>query len=155
MMDDLESKLQQIKSLGYKIKLDTNGTRPDLVKRFAQLGLVDHFAIDIKNSKAKYAETVGLKQIDLKPIEDTVRFLLSSEVSYEFRTTLMQEFHDEHSLLEIGDWIAGAKRYYLQRYIDSENCIAHGFHTVDKQTAENYAKTLSNKIEAVELRGYD
>ncbi len=155
LMDDLEEKLRQIKALGYKVKLDTNGTRPDLIKRFTDLALVDHFAIDIKNSKANYAKTIGLKTMDLKPVEETVRFLLSSDLSYEFRTTLMEEFHDEQSIMEIGDWIAGAERYYLQRYIDSDNCIAHGFHMVSKGQAENFAKSLSNKIKSVELRGYD
>lgn len=155
LMGDLESKLKQIKALGYKIKLDSNGTRPDLIKRFFELGLVDHFAIDIKNSKARYAETIGLKQINLSSIEETVDFLLASDCSYEFRTTLIEEFHDENSILEIGKWIAGAKRYYLQRYIDSPNCIAHGFHMVSKEKAEKYAETLRKTINVVELRGYD
>ncbi len=155
LMGDLESKLKQIKALGYKIKLDSNGTRPDLIKRFFELGLVDHFAIDIKNSKARYAETIGLKQINLSSIEETVDFLLASDCSYEFRTTLMEEFHDENSIVEIGKWIAGAKRYYLQCYIDSPNCIAHGFHMVSKEKAEKYAKTLRKTINVVELRGYD
>lgn len=155
LVDDLESKLRQIKSLGYKIKLDTNGTRPDLIKCFFDQGLVDHFAIDIKNSKARYAETIGLKQIDLTSIEETVRFLLASDCSYEFRTTLIEEFHDENSIAEIGEWIAGAKRYYLQRYIDSPNCIEHGFHMVSKEKAEKYAKSLQNIVKTVELRGYD
>ena len=155
LMPDLEEKLRQIKQLGYKIKLDTNGTNPNLIKRLSKEGLVDHFAMDIKNSKAKYAATSGLKSLDLSPIEESISFLLKSGVSYEFRTTLIEEFHSEKDILEIGKWISGAERYYLQRYVDSENCIAHGLHMASKEKAEKYKKNLAKTIRNVDLRGYD
>ena len=155
LMPDLEQKLRQIKQLGYKIKLDTNGTNPNLIKRLSKEGLVDHFAMDIKNSKAKYAATSGLKSLDLSPIEESISFLLKSGVSYEFTTTLIEEFHSETDILAIGKWISGAERYYLQRYVDSENCIAHGLHMVSKEKAEEYKKNLAKTIRNVDLRGYD
>lgn len=154
-MPDLSNKLSQIKELGYKVKLDTNGTNPTLLKRLCGQGLVDHFAMDIKNSPRKYAETCGLKRFSLENVSESISFLMSCGVSYEFRTTLIQEFHSEEDILEIGKWISGAERYYLQRYIDSDNCISHGLHMVPKSVANQYKENLAKTIKIVDLRGYD
>jgi pyruvate formate lyase activating enzyme len=155
LMEGLEEKLQQIKSLGYLIKLDTNGTNPDLLKRLYERRLVDHFAMDIKNSKEKYAITAGLENFNTAKVEDSVSFLMNSGCSYEFRTTVMDEFHDEESFRDIARWLDGAKRYYLQRYVDSPNCIKGGFHELSKNKAEEFALLLRQHIEFVALRGYD
>ncbi len=155
LMNDLKDKLIQIKELGYKVKLDTNGTNPDLLKEFYREGLVDYFAMDIKNSKEKYARTAGLNKINIAKIEDSVSFLMSSGCRYEFRTTIMEEFHDEQSFVSIGEWLSGAERYFLQRYVDSDNCIKRGFHMVKKEEAERYAQLLRDSIKTVDLRGYD
>ena len=155
LMDDLAQKLAQIKELGYLVKLDTNGTNPDLLKELYREGLVDYFAMDIKNSKEKYAETAGLCKINLAKIEDSVSFLLTSGCRYEFRTTIMEEFHNEESFRSIAEWLSGAERYFLQRYVDSENCIKRGLHMIKKEEAEKYLKLLRGSIKTVELRGYD
>ena len=155
LMDDLIEKLVQIKELGYLVKLDTNGTNPDLLKELYQRNLVDYFAMDIKNSKEKYAETAGLEKINPAKLEDSVSFLMSSGCRYEFRTTIMEEFHDEESFAAIGEWLSGAERYFLQRYVDSENCIKRGMHMIKKEEAEHYAELLRRSIKRVELRGYD
>ena len=155
LMGDLIEKLVQIKELGYLVKLDTNGTNPDLLKELYQRNLVDYFAMDIKNSKEKYAETAGLEKINPAKLEDSVSFLMSSGCRYEFRTTIMEEFHDEESFAAIGEWLSGAERYFLQRYVDSENCIKRGMHMIKKEEAEHYAELLRRSIKRVELRGYD
>ena len=155
LMEGLKEKLRQIKELGYLVKLDTNGTNPDLLKEFHREGLVDYFAMDIKNSKRKYAETAGLEKIDLAKIEDSVSYLIHSGCRYEFRTTIMEEYHDEESFREIGEWLDDAERYFLQRYVDSENCIKRGLHMVSKKDAEKYLGVLRKNIKTVELRGYD
>ena len=155
LMGDLIEKLVQIKELGYLVKLDTNGTNPDLLKELYQRNLVDYFAMDIKNSKGKYAETAGLEKINPAKLEDSVSFLMSSGCRYEFRTTIMEEFHDEESFAAIGEWLSGAERYFLQRYVDSENCIKRGMHMIKKEEAEHYAELLRRSIKRVELRGYD
>ncbi len=155
LMDDLVEKLVQIKELGYLVKLDTNGTNPDLLKELYRRKLVDYFAMDIKNSKEKYAETAGLEKINPAKLEDSVSFLMNSGCRYEFRTTIMEEFHDEESFAAIGEWLSGAERYFLQRYVDSENCIKRGMHTIKKEEAEHYAELLRRSIKSVELRGYD
>ena len=155
LMDDLKEKLIQIKELGYQVKLDTNGTNPDLLKELYEEKLVDYFAMDIKNSKEKYAETAGLSKINIAKLEDSVSFLMNSGCHYEFRTTIMEEFHNEESFLSIASWLSGAERYFLQRYVDSENCIKRGLHMVSKEKAEGYVSLLRHSIKCVELRGYD
>ena len=147
--------LRIIKELGYKIKLDSNGCNSSLIKEAVSKGLVDFIAMDIKNSKAKYPQTIGLKNFDLAPIEESVSFLLSNRIPYEFRTTLIDEFHTEEDILEIKQWIKGANRYFLQCYIDSENCIEHGFHPVSFEKAKHFVALLENSFGKVALRGYE
>lgn len=155
LMNDLKEKLSDIKSLGYKVKLDTNGVHPNILRELADAKLVDYFAMDIKNSPKKYGMTIGLPNFDITPILSSIDFLLHSGVDYEFRTTLVEEFHDEEDIREIKELIAGAKRYYLQRYIDNENCIVHGLHEVSVGKALGFLDILKPSIGAVALRGYD
>ena len=153
LMPDLEEKMRAIKALGYLIKLDSNGFRPNVLKRLVGEGLVDYVAMDIKNSKAKYSFTAGT-EVRLEDIEESVRFLMGCGIGYEFRTTMMEEFHDYGDMESIGSWIAGAKRYFLQRYIDSEHCIQHHFHEINAQKAEEYLKIVRAYIPNAALRGY-
>jgi len=155
LMPDLLDKLRDIKSFGYKVKLDSNGSNPGVLKKTVALHLVDYIAMDIKNSQEKYAETVGLSHLSLVPIEESARFIMSSGIDYEFRTTIIDEFHDEADIEAIGRWIKGSKRYYLQRYIDNENCIKRGLHMVSKEKAEGFVKILSPYLGDVQLRGYE
>lgn len=152
--DDLLAKMAEIKSLGYKIKLDSNGFRPNILKEVVSKGLVDYIAMDIKNSLTRYHETIGNPLIDLAKIQESIEFLLSNKVGYEFRTTIVEEFHREEDMVEIANLIRGAKRYYLQLYIDSENCIEHGFHPVSKEKAKRFVDLLAPSVESVALRGY-
>lgn len=155
LMPDLEDKLREIKEIGYVIKLDTNGSHPEILKKLVDEGLVDYVAMDIKNSKEKYGNTIGIRKINLKTIEESVQFLLENYVPFEFRTTIIDEYHAKEDFIKIGEWIKGAKHYYLQRYIDSENCISHGLHMVSKEKALEYKALLENYIDHVSLRGYD
>ena len=97
--------LSKIKALGYAVKLDTNGSRPEVVKELVQKGLVDYIAMDVKNSPALYARTVGLETMDLNPIEESLRFLIGGEVAYELRTTLVNQFHDAATIQDMGAWL--------------------------------------------------
>lgn len=155
LMPDLRDKICEIKDIGYLVKLDTNGTRPDVVKLLHQQGLIDYVAMDIKNSKDKYASTCGLQKVDIEDIEETVSYILSSSLDHEFRTTAIEEFHDLMDFQDIGHLIKGAKRFYIQKYIDREGCIARGYHPVDKQKALIYKAVMEKYVEEVELRGYD
>lgn len=153
--DDLLIKMKEIKELGYKIKLDSNGFRPQVLKKAVEEGLVDLIAMDIKNSIDKYGLTIGIPDFDTKPIEESVAFLKEGHVPYEFRTTIVDEFHTEEDMEAIGKLIAGSPRYYLQLYIDSENCIERGFHSVSEAKAQKFVEILKPLVPNVKLRGYD
>ena len=111
-------------------------------------------SIYIKNSFKKYPLTVGTKVVDINKIKESIRYLMTSGIDYEFRTTLIDEYHNEEDMKEISEMIKGAKRLYLQKYVDRESCISHGLHEVDKVKAEVFKQILSKTINKVELRGY-
>lgn len=154
LMPDLKEKIIKLKELGFLIKLDTNGTNPEVVKDLYENHLIDYVAMDIKNSFVKYAMTVGVKNAFLDKISQTIKFLMTSGIDYEFRTTLIDEFHNEQDMRDIAETIKGAKRLYLQKYVDRESCIAHGYHEVSKEKAERFVDILKGNIEQVALRGY-
>ena len=154
LMPDLKEKIIKLRELGFLIKLDTNGTNPEVVKDLYENHLIDYVAMDIKNSFVKYAMTVGVKNAFLDKISQTIKFLMTSGIDYEFRTTLIDEFHNEQDMRDIAETIKGAKRLYLQKYVDRESCIAHGFHEVSKEKAESFVDILKGNIKQVSLRGY-
>ena len=145
--------LAEIKALGYPVKLDTNGSLPDRLKQLTAAGLVDYVAMDIKNSPARYGETVGVAGLDLTPFRESVDYLRSGAVDYEFRTTVVREFHDEASMEAIGQWIAGAKRYFLQSFVDRDTVIQPGLHPRTEEEMGRFADLLRPLIPAVALRG--
>ncbi len=120
---DIGDFLRRVRALGYRVKLDTNGSFPDRLRELIDEGLVDRVAMDIKNSPALYARTAGLRALDLSAIERSKELLLEGRIAYEFRTTVVKGLHTEESLLETARWIEGAREYYLQQYRDSGNLI--------------------------------
>ena len=115
LQPDLLEFIQKIKALGFLVKLDTNGARPDILKKLLNLKLLDFVAMDIKNQPKRYAETVGVK-VDLERIRLSVNLIRNSRVNYEFRTTVVPGIHSEKDFLEIAKWLSGARAYYLQEY---------------------------------------
>ena len=154
LQKDLPQFCEEIKTLGYKIKLDTNGTNFETVKSLYQNGLIDYLAVDIKNDKQNYNRTIG-KDFDLTNVEKTVDFLINNNIYYEFRTTLVKEYHKKENMLNIACWIKGAKKYFLQKFKDSENCISRGLSPVDEETATEFLYLLREFIPNTFLRGYD
>lgn len=152
---DLKEMIKKIKELGYLVKLDTNGTNLAIVKELYEEGLIDYVAMDIKNSFAKYPITTGKKSIDKEPIKESIEFLINSGIDYEFRTTLVKELHTIDDMKEIALMIKGAKRYYLQQFIDNGGCIVSGLHRVEKEEAYIFRDELRKTLEHVELRGYE
>ena len=152
---DLPQFCEKVKNLGYKVKLDSNGTNPDMLKTLAGANLVDYFAMDIKNDKQNYGTIIGIPNYDTKKVEQSVKFLMESGVAYEFRTTIIDEYHKEENIKNIADWIKGANKYFLQKYKDNENCIRHGLTAVPTEVAKGYVEILSKSIKKVSLRGYD
>ena len=150
---DIPQLLKRIKALGYAVKLDTNGSYPDLLKEIVQEKLVDYVAMDIKNSKEKYALTAGIPNLDLRPIEESVAFLLSGKVDFEFRTTVVKELHTEEDIAAIVDWIAGAPRYFLQNFQESEHMIGSNLHAHTPEMLEKLRAVAARKIPTAALRG--
>lgn len=154
LQPDLEEWIRDIKALGYLVKLDTNGSYPDRLRHLVENGLADYVAMDIKNSRERYRETAGLPEsYDLTPICDSVSFLLQNTVPYEFRTTIVQEYHRPQDIVAISEWVQGAKRYYLQSYEESENVINPGLHAHDAATLQSMADSIRHNIELVAVRG--
>ena len=151
---DLPLFIEKVKSLGYSVKLDTNGTNPEMVKFLYNSGLCDYFAMDIKNDLENYAEIIGFNKFDTKKIEETVDYFLSNKVDYEFRTTLIKEFHHEENILSIGKWLKGANKYFLQKFKNSDSCIQSHLSAVEDKIAIKYVELLKEYIPSTHLRGY-
>ena len=145
---------RRVKDLGYRVKLDTNGSFPEKLEALVRENLVDRVAMDIKNGPSRYAETAGLPHLDLTAVTASKDFLLSDAVDYEFRTTVVRGLHTEESLLEAADWIAGAKQWFLQQFKDSGNLIhGEGLSAFSEDEMRGLLETLKTRIPAVELRG--
>ena len=151
---DLPLFIEKVKNLGYFVKLDTNGTNHEMVKSLNETGLVDYFAMDIKNDLDSYAEIIGISGFDTKNVVRTVEYFLSGKANYEFRTTLIKEFHALDNILKIANWIKGANKYFLQKFKNSENCIESHLSPVDEKTALEYKQLLTEYIANTNLRGY-
>ena len=155
LQKDLPTFIEKIKNLDYKIKLDTNGTNPELIKTLFTNGLCDYFAMDIKNDKSSYAKIIGFDKFDTAKIEKSVDFFLSNKVDYEFRTTLVKEFHKTENIALIGEWLKGANKYFLQKFKDGQTNINGGLNDIELETAKKYIQILEPMIKTVKLRGYE
>jgi anaerobic ribonucleoside-triphosphate reductase activating protein len=131
MLQDTLEFMKRIKKMGYLVKLDTNGSRPEKLQEYVESGYIDYVAMDIKNCKEKYAETVGMdaESFSIENIEKSVDFLKKGTVDYEFRTTVVRELHTKEDLIALAKWIAPTKKYYLQQFMDSGNLIQEGCYT--------------------------
>ena len=153
LFPELKDFLKKIKALGYAIKLDTNGYKPEVLIELVELGLVDHVAMDVKNTLAKYTETVGVDKMDVTQIQKSIDFLKQDNVSYEFRTTVVKGLHTLADMEEIGKLISGAKQYFLQSYQESDRVISPIFSSYDKEELEQMRDLIKQYVEHVELRG--
>ena len=155
MQEGLTEFIMDIKNLGFLVKLDTNGNYPERLDELLKTGMVDYVAMDIKNSKSKYAMTVGMNQdnFSIQAIEDSVKVLMNSDIDYEFRTTVVKEMHELEDMIEIAKWIKGAKQYYLQQYIESDNVIQPGWSAYNAQEMEEIKQIMSKWVPNIHLRG--
>ncbi len=146
---------EQIRELGYPLKLDTNGTHPEQLRQMIGRGLVTYVAMDIKNSPERYAETCGLAEMDLGPVRESAALLAEGKTDYEFRTTTVAELHDADSFRGIGEWIRGAKRYFLQKFTDRDTVPFGGFHAPPDEEMKKYLEIVREFVPAAELRGVE
>ena len=153
---DMADFLREVKALGFRVKLDTNGTFPDRLISLVEEGLVDRVAMDIKNDPALYAKTVGLETMDMATVTKSRDFLLSGAVEYEFRTTVVRGLHTRESLLAAAHWIEGASAYFLQQFKDSGELISpEGLGAFSDEEMHALLDAVRTVVPTAELRGVD
>lgn len=151
----LEDFMRKVKSLGLAVKLDTNGYRPDVLKKLLEEGLADYVAMDIKASLCGYAEASGKPLLDTEKIKESIGLLKNCGIPYEFRTTVVRGLHTEEEFDEIGRLLAGCRVYYLQSYRESEDVLVPGYGAFPRQELERMAARAKKYIDKVELRGVE
>ena len=151
---DLPELIAEIRSRGYAVKLDTNGTNPEMLYSLVADELIDYVAMDIKSSKAGYPLAIGKPGMDLFAVEESVAYLLSDSIDYEFRTTLVRGIHTDSDMIGIGEWIRGAKRYFLQGYKDSGEIIApEGLSAFTKEEMGAMLSLVKPYVASAAIRG--
>ena len=154
---ELPDLLRRIRALGYAVKLDTNGYRPDVLRALVEEGLVDYVAMDIKNGPTAYAETVGLKKPDLSKMEESIRFLAEGRVDFEFRTTVVAPLHTESSVREMALWLreltGGVPRLFLQPFVDRDTVLFAGLCAPKQSELMSFVNILSECADSVTVRG--
>lgn len=151
LQPDLYDFILKIKELGYLVKLDTNGYRPDVLQKL--LPILDYVAMDIKNSPENYAETVGLKNFDMDKIKRSVSLIRESGVPHEFRMTVSPDMQNEKDFESVGEWLKGEEKFFLQQYKDSGDVIDNRFSSPSESFLETAKNILSKTIKNVEIRG--
>ncbi len=166
LQPDLEQFCQRIKTLGFLVKLDTNGSNPGVVEHLISAGLVDHVALDVKNAPSHYARTVGVRSFATKRIESTMKLLLEGSLPFEFRTTIVREFHPQEALIDLAQWIASlaaqSKKplekvpWFLQQFVDSETVLVgqEKLHAWNTHEAEALLPKLQCIVPQASLRGF-
>lgn len=160
---DLPDFIRKIKEINraespYFVKLDTNGTNPEMLKELINEKLIDYVAMDIKSSLDNYQEVAGLNnniENVINKVKASIEILKSGVIDYEFRTTIVKEYHDEAEIEKIGELIKGAKSYYLQSFTDSEFVTDHTLNPVERNELIKYVDILKRYVKSVELRGVD
>ena len=154
MRNDLMDVIKRIRDMGFKIKLDTNGNHPDRLRSVVDAGLIDYVAMDVKNSPERYGETIGLPGFDISRIKESIDYLMNCGTDYEFRTTVVKQFHDEDSFKGIAELIKDAEKYYLQGFVDRETVPYAGLEGYTKEEMEKFLDIVSPYVKSAEIRGF-
>jgi len=154
LQPDLPEFIAKIKAMGYKVKLDTNGSFPDKVKEILDSGNVDLVAMDLKNTLERYPETVGVPGFDTSKILESIDIIRNSGVEYEFRTTVVSPLHRPEDFGELAKLVEGSPRYFLQNFVDSGDLVAG--EGMKELTEEELSEALANAkgiIPQTKIRG--
>jgi pyruvate formate lyase activating enzyme len=154
LQPDIISFLEKIKKLNLLIKIDTNGSRAEILEKIISLGLADYIAMDIKNSFDKYAMTCGLNTIP-ENTDKSIDLIMNCGIPYEFRTTVVKELHDPDDIQKIAERIKGANGYFLQGFIDSGNVIGGTFSAYTPKEMDQLLKIAQKYVPNASLRGID
>lgn len=154
LQKDLPRFIKAVRALGYLVKLDTNGTNPQMLEMLLQNKLIDYVAIDIKNDFSNYLVITGVPNPNTEAIKKSLALLKKFSVDYELRTTLVKEFHTEKNIEKLSEDLKGEKLLYLQKFKLSEGVFNQTLHEVPKVEAEKFQEILKKNIKNVILRGY-
>ncbi len=160
VQEDLSEFIKKVRDLGYKVKLDTNGTRPEVLKKMIKEGLMDYIAMDIKSDKEHYLKICGADKRGISLIDDisnSIRLITDSGIEYEFRTTVIKEYYNEEIAENVAVWLSGASRYVLQGFVDSKTVLGGEgvLHECSRKEMEGYADIVRKYIPEVGLRGVE
>ncbi len=155
LQEDLAEFAGRLKEIGYSVKLDTNGSRPQVLRELLDAGLLDYVAMDIKASWDRYAEAAGVKDFDPAPIRESMELLKNSKIPCEFRTTAVKGIHSVQEFREIGRMLQGCQAYYIQGFRESENMIGEGFEGFSREEMEEMASLAGEHVDKVMLRGVE
>ena len=155
LQKDLEAFILRVKAMDYKVKLDTNGSFPERLQAIIEAGLVDYVAMDIKNTEEKYEETAGITKEMTQRTLKSVEILKKDQVPYEFRTTVVKDFHTEEDFEKIARHLEGARRYFLQKFVDSGDLIASGCSAPTDEEMRKYLSIVRKYLPQAELRGVE
>ena len=153
LQKDIVEFISKVKELGFKVKLDTNGSFPEKLGEIIGRELADYVAVDIKNAPNKYAETVGRMGYECDRISESIELLMKSDVEYEFRTTVVAELHTAEDIEDIGMWISGAEHWYLQNFVDSGDLICNNMHGLSSDIMNQYIEIARKYVPSAEIRG--
>lgn len=149
----IEEFIRKIKELGYAVKLDTNGSFPEKLKFLVEKGLVDYVAMDIKNCPEDYGLTAGVPNLDVSSIIESVAYLKEGHVPYEFRTTVVKNYHTKESFEKIGKWIQGTEKYFLQNFVDSGDLIGKDTKGCSEEEMKEFLQIVHKYVPNVKIRG--
>ena len=155
MHKDILELIKRIRDTGYRVKLDTNGYHPGRLENILNSGLVEYVAMDIKNSPEKYSLTCGVNTVDLGKIYRSISLLIGGNTDYEFRTTVVNELHEESDFYKIGEMIKGAKRYFLQRFTDRDTVPYGNLTAPSFEKMYKFAEISRKFVPKTELRGVE
>ena len=155
LQSDLKYFIKEIKDMGFLVKLDTNGTRPEIIQELIDAGLIDYIAMDIKNSLDKYDITSGLRDFDTSKILKCIGVIIQSGIEHEFRTTIVRNYHTEDDIRRICTTIKGCKAYYLQKYIDRESVLDRRCEAIPDSIMRSYLEIAREQIPNTYLRGVE
>jgi pyruvate formate lyase activating enzyme len=153
LQEDLEAFCRQVKRMGYRIKLDTNGYRPAVVKRLVEAGLLDYIAMDIKAAPAQYAQAAGIPSCRIEILEESIRLLHESDIPYEFRTTAVKGLHKHTDFSEIGRWLPGDSVYFIQNFRENEHVMQPGFQSFTTEELQEIRKECLPFLPNTRIRG--
>lgn len=152
LQTDLPEFIRKVKDIGYKVKLDTNGTRPGVIRQLLSENLLNYIAMDIKNDPDRYSMTAGTP-VDINLIRETIDLIKNSGIEYELRTTVTQELHDEQSFRHITEMAGHITNYSLQYYEQTDTVINPVYSTPSDDSMASYKKIMETCTDSVIIKG--